>query len=393
MPTLQETDNEYLLAINYYQRDRAKGIAGRKWDPDTRCWIYPRNEETYAALMGEFEGEFQGIIPDPPITSDQTIKEINANKLQKVLDEVLNKSKNKYSEIIDELNNKNQEIEKSNKRLIKENKVLRNQENDFLSFQVSHFSRLIENILFLIDIFPIEFVEDDENDQYTAFGMADVIERLDEGKKLLFDKKSIDLKFLNKIEIWIEFIFETFGIYSETIRSEKKKDELQAQISDLEQKIQQDSNNRDQLTNQMADEEKNDNKSELQDIFNFAGGVAFQVAKDPIFIDLSKNIRANPYRSTEIEKLIKEKFRQILVADPYLSFYDILDQAQEKKIVSREAISMAQTVRITRNILAHNNPSMDSIIALSTIELLAAALVWKELPTPILESRENNGRI
>jgi hypothetical protein len=51
---ISETETEYLLFIPIYQKDRAKGINGRTWDPERKCWVYPRNIRMYKALIEEF---------------------------------------------------------------------------------------------------------------------------------------------------------------------------------------------------------------------------------------------------------------------------------------------------------------------------------------------------
>ena len=51
---ISETETEYLLFIPIYQKERAKGISGRTWDPEQKCWVYPRNIRMYKALIEEF---------------------------------------------------------------------------------------------------------------------------------------------------------------------------------------------------------------------------------------------------------------------------------------------------------------------------------------------------
>ena len=51
---ISETETEYLLFIPIYQKERAKGINGRTWDPERKCWVYPRNIRMYKALIEEF---------------------------------------------------------------------------------------------------------------------------------------------------------------------------------------------------------------------------------------------------------------------------------------------------------------------------------------------------
>src|SRR5216117_2623091 len=64
--TLQDDDRDYLLTIPYYKRARAKAIDGSRWDPELRCWRYPKSDETYLALIAEFGDQLYGAVPDPP---------------------------------------------------------------------------------------------------------------------------------------------------------------------------------------------------------------------------------------------------------------------------------------------------------------------------------------
>jgi chromosome segregation ATPase len=73
---LEETDTEYLLKISYEQRDRAKAIAGRRWDEKRKCWVYPRTARIFDALIGEFGEDLVSCnITRPTITSEKDIVE------------------------------------------------------------------------------------------------------------------------------------------------------------------------------------------------------------------------------------------------------------------------------------------------------------------------------
>jgi hypothetical protein len=52
-----ENEREYLLEIPIQQKDRAKGIEGRRWDPRRKRWVYPRTLRSYKALLAEFGDE------------------------------------------------------------------------------------------------------------------------------------------------------------------------------------------------------------------------------------------------------------------------------------------------------------------------------------------------
>jgi len=54
MIDIQETEKEYLLFIPISQKERAKSIEGRRWDPDRKAWVYPKTGRSYDALISEF---------------------------------------------------------------------------------------------------------------------------------------------------------------------------------------------------------------------------------------------------------------------------------------------------------------------------------------------------
>lgn len=76
--SIEETDKEYLLYIPAAQKERAKKIPGRNWDPERVCWVYPRNKMSYDMLWEEFADDIaQGSFPKTPI---QVVKEYKDEK-------------------------------------------------------------------------------------------------------------------------------------------------------------------------------------------------------------------------------------------------------------------------------------------------------------------------
>lgn len=69
MIRIEETKNEYLLFIPSAQKERARGIQGRKWDPQRVCWVYPRNIRMYHALVAEFGDD---LTPESSFSSPQS---------------------------------------------------------------------------------------------------------------------------------------------------------------------------------------------------------------------------------------------------------------------------------------------------------------------------------
>lgn len=61
MYKLEDDGTELLLTVPYAERERAKGIPGRKWDPDRKAWIYPRSKAVYDAIIAEFGTELERV--------------------------------------------------------------------------------------------------------------------------------------------------------------------------------------------------------------------------------------------------------------------------------------------------------------------------------------------
>lgn len=51
------TKNDFRLFISPSQKERAKKIYPREWSPNDKCWIYPKNNEIFNALVHEFGRE------------------------------------------------------------------------------------------------------------------------------------------------------------------------------------------------------------------------------------------------------------------------------------------------------------------------------------------------
>ncbi len=68
---LEETDSEYLLCIHYTEKSRARGIQRWHWDGNRKCWVYPKNQRSYHALLAEFGDELIGVGPSPTRGKDE----------------------------------------------------------------------------------------------------------------------------------------------------------------------------------------------------------------------------------------------------------------------------------------------------------------------------------
>jgi hypothetical protein len=70
---IQETSTELLLYIPASQKERAKAIEGRAWDPQRKCWVYRKTKRAYDALIAEFGDDLvPGSAPPPPLPNPAT---------------------------------------------------------------------------------------------------------------------------------------------------------------------------------------------------------------------------------------------------------------------------------------------------------------------------------
>lgn len=70
MIDLKETDKEFLLFIPAPQKNRARSIEGFRWNPNRRCWVYPKTPRVYDALLAEFRDEMAWLeVPRPSAPS------------------------------------------------------------------------------------------------------------------------------------------------------------------------------------------------------------------------------------------------------------------------------------------------------------------------------------
>lgn len=60
-----EEDDHYCVYINAKNKNRAKSITGRIWDPALKCWKYPKKLDVYLDLRSEFANDDFSISPPP----------------------------------------------------------------------------------------------------------------------------------------------------------------------------------------------------------------------------------------------------------------------------------------------------------------------------------------
>jgi hypothetical protein len=60
---LRATATELLLFVPASEKSRARSIQGYRWNPNRRCWVYPKTPSAYDAIVREFRTE----LPEPAV--------------------------------------------------------------------------------------------------------------------------------------------------------------------------------------------------------------------------------------------------------------------------------------------------------------------------------------
>lgn len=88
-----ETATEYLVSVPINEKERAKGIQGRKWDPERKVWVYPKTKKVLEELIAEF-GDANSVInvkipgSEEKSTPREAIQQADNIQIQSQLEEI-----------------------------------------------------------------------------------------------------------------------------------------------------------------------------------------------------------------------------------------------------------------------------------------------------------------
>jgi len=125
MIVIKETDTNYLLSIPITQKERAKKIVPRTWDPNRSVWVYPKTKKIYEDLIAEFgEDDIQIMVQQPKVNpipqksipqqaeNEQLKKDLQEIKqtIQQMATSVQSKEEPKVQELVDQIDVLNTQI-------------------------------------------------------------------------------------------------------------------------------------------------------------------------------------------------------------------------------------------------------------------------------------------
>lgn len=67
------------------------------------------------------------------------------------------------------------------------------------------------------------------------------------------------------------------------------------------------------------------------------------------------------------------------INDKSQNLYELITQAYDAEVLSKEQIDLAHIIRKQRNIAAHQNENQRNLAARTLLTLFAAALLWPDL--------------
>lgn len=96
---LAESNSAYLLWVPFAEKERAKQIEGYRWDGQQKCWVFPKTQRAYDAIVSEFGDELENQVapqhgsqpalqtssaPQPPVEppTAASLQELSALKSQ-----------------------------------------------------------------------------------------------------------------------------------------------------------------------------------------------------------------------------------------------------------------------------------------------------------------------
>lgn len=92
MIQLEETTNEYLLQIHASEKERARKIPGRSWDPHRKRWVFPKTSEVLDQLLIEFGDDLE-ISTEPMIDFGQEEPDFFSKEVSEYIYEIDRESK------------------------------------------------------------------------------------------------------------------------------------------------------------------------------------------------------------------------------------------------------------------------------------------------------------
>lgn len=137
-PILKENRNNYLLYIHPAEKERAKGIAGRTWDPSLRCWLYPRTRRVFESLIAEFGDELiLEDISEPP-HSLKRVQQPSPEEIIKDKDQEIERLKNQLKIVSQSSGNVQDETQNLQKRLAEREEAYFNLRREFNTIEKQH---------------------------------------------------------------------------------------------------------------------------------------------------------------------------------------------------------------------------------------------------------------
>jgi uncharacterized coiled-coil DUF342 family protein len=393
MIQLKQTATEYLLFIHASQRERAKKIEGRRWDPDRKCWVYPKTEQVLNALLAEFP-EIRGTADSRRGSDAQSDKELKEQVAQmsetiKTLTELLKERDNKIAE--------------------SESKLQQEDDNsEDLREQIAQWSETAKTLTEAIrerdnKIAELEAKlqqEDDDSAELRkqAAQMSETIKALTEAIRER-DNKIAELE----ARPW-RFKASAEGDDNEVIRLYEELDHLQTNITnqsrlisqlqgtvsalkqELEQKQQELQERAEEIAYlQSLLENSRKREATLQAELNRSTLIAFErrakeIAKeaangDQEFAAMMENLKLDDTLPNDVtEALRKVLLRQ--VDRPSKDLADLINQAG----LPQDEYNLAHLIRKQRNIVVHKEGEVATYTARAMLCLFAASLLWPKIP-------------
>ena len=90
-------------------------------------------------------------------------------------------------------------------------------------------------------------------------------------------------------------------------------------------------------------------------------------------LDIQLPIRIAAYLETRLRTALDNP-------EPYVNLFDLIGEAQGKRILDDDGIDMSHIIRKQRNVIAHHKSTRQELTARIMMVLYAASILWPQLP-------------
>lgn len=316
--------NEILLFVPYSERARAKRVPSFRWDPERRAWAYPRRSFVEDAIRHEFSPEELQWEMSGSAVGDSVVVPIGE----------LDENTATTQELISHIERLSRECKKLNEQNLETNEELL--ETRARLIEVSE--RLIEETQKSIELFEI-------------------------AEKHGFNLEGTDEDLADFIRVGLSSAEANSDLVSRAAVAEVRAEALLGELNELR-----------------ARTGDTGLASETEIVSRIASSVSGEGRPLPLIDGFTLDEKGPIFLQTHLDKLLRKRVGRN--RNERVSFVDLINEASDAQLLSRDANRLCHFIRVQRNLFAHEHVPQGEVRVRATLALMAFALVVREILQP-----------